>query len=197
MVDVVIDGAFSPDRTSIRQVASGVKKGVRYGYLHEGMFVVDYGGGRYDDGVNYLAEYGIEAVVYDPYSRSPEDNLAVIEEVTRRGGADCVMLHNVLNVIPEFDERCRVIQLAWGMVRPGGVMLITVYRGNGSGIGSRRDFGDGMWTWQENRPYRDYLPEIADALPMTVDIDVKHEMVIITDEIQCSCQLPTTKVVGM
>ena len=170
---------FSPEKTSIRQVASGIRKGIKYGYIRSGMFVVDYGGGRFNDGVEFLARHGVKCVVYDPHARSMEENLAVITDVSCRGGADCVMLNNVLNVIPDPLARRHAIQSAWGMTRKGGTLLITVYRGDSSGVGSRRDFSDGSWTWQENRLIRDYFKEVVDALPDDVSVDVKYGMMVV------------------
>ena len=62
----------------------------------------------------------------------------------------------MLNVICEPSIRAWLISLAHNSLRSGGVLLITVYEGNKSGIGkaSKKD------CWQENRVTKDYIFDI-------------------------------------
>jgi hypothetical protein len=71
---------------------------------------LDYGGGKYDTATMYLADRGIESVVYDPYNRTPEHNAASINKVRKNGGADTITCANVLNVIKEPAARMVVIR---------------------------------------------------------------------------------------
>ena len=70
-----------------------------------GSLNLDYGGGRFDNVTEYLAEQDVVNVVYDKYNRSAEHNREVLQIVRKNGGADTVTCSNVLNVIAEESER--------------------------------------------------------------------------------------------
>lgn len=171
--------AFAPQKTSVKQIARGLRLGVERGIFKKGMVVADVGGGLYDQGTQYLAEHGITNLVYDPYARSEEHNNNVIRQIKDRGGADAVALNNVLNVIPKAEERADVLRFSYALLKNGGQMVVTVYEGNRSGKGSMKEFKDGTYTWQENRPLDSYEKEIREALPGAV-IEKKYGAFIIT-----------------
>jgi SAM-dependent methyltransferase len=172
-----VEKPFAPEKTSIAQVAAGIKKAVKMGLASPGMFTVDVGGGKYDYGTEYLRGYGITNLVYDSYARGYIYNKKVLDEIYARGGADVVFLNNVLNVIPNRNEQKDVIRFSYGLLKPGGVLIITVYEGDRSGVGKAKEYKTG-WTWQENRPTTDYDEEIKEALPDTT-IDFRSRMYII------------------
>ena len=158
-----VEMPFAPERTSIAQVAAGIKKSIKMGLVESGMFTVDVGGGKYDYGTKYLQDYGITNFVYDPYARGYIHNKKVLDEIYHRGGADAAFLNNVLNVMPNRNERKDVIKFSYDLLIPGGVLIITTYEGNRSGIGMAKEYKTG-WTWQENRLTTDYKEEIREAL---------------------------------
>lgn len=117
-----------------------------------GKTVVDIGGGRFDTAQEAARVYGATVSIYDPFNRTPEHNAAVLA-----GSYDVAVISNVLNVIDSEAARGEVVQLA----AQKAALLITVYEGDGSGIG-RQTAAD---SWQENRRTADYMDEIAAALP--------------------------------
>jgi hypothetical protein len=142
--------------TSINQVAAGIKRAVEMGILKEGMRALDWGGGRFDTGRQFLASHGIEARIFDPYARSFEENQdAIAWALVKEELPDVVFLNNVLCVIPTTKERREVIRAAWRYVRKGGYLVITNYEG---------DKSDVVKGYQNNREHFLYLSEIHIAL---------------------------------
>ncbi len=174
---------FAPEKTSVKQVARGLRIGVEKGIFAPGMVVADVGGGLYDDGTRYMEEHGITNLVYDPYARTEAHNSRVLDTIKSRGGADAVALNNVLNVIPKAEDRASVLQFAYSLLKDGGQMVITVYAGDGSGKGAMKEFRDGTYTWQENRKLETYKDEIAQALPGAT-IEKKYNAFIVTKKAQ-------------
>lgn len=126
--------------------------------------VIDMGGGKYDTGVKAGAKVGAVVNIYDPYNRSESHNKAVLS-----GSYDVAIISNVLNVIKKADARAELLKLASQKVN---TILVTVYAGNGSGIGkqSKED------CWQENRKLESYMVEIEQATGYKVE---KHGSVLV------------------
>lgn len=116
--------------------------------------IIDIGGGKYDIAKEWGKENGASVNIYDPYNRSEEEN----ERVLDKERYDVSILSNVLNVICESDIRKDLILLA---VEKSPVVFITVYEGDGSGVG--RESQDDCW--QENRKTKDYVEEIRSYVP--------------------------------
>ena len=117
---------------------------------------LDYGGGKFDNAAEYLAQQNVTNLVYDPYNRSTQHNAEVLQKVRENGGADTVTISNVLNVIAEPEARLTVLRNAKKLVKPGGNVYITVYEGNKSGEGTETKSG-----YQLNKSTADYIDEIA------------------------------------
>lgn len=128
-----------------------------------GTINIDYGGGRFDNVAEYLSQYDVINLVYDPYNRTPEHNKEVIRTVRRSGGADTATCSNVLNVIKEPEVRKNVLENIKKLVKPTGVIYITVYEGTGRGNGGPTKSG-----YQMNRKTADYLEEIQEVFPDAV-----------------------------
>lgn len=126
--------------------------------------VIDLGGGQYDTGIKAGERLGATVSVYDPYNRSPEHNAEVLS-----GSYDVAVISNVLNVIKEREVRSELLKLASSKA---DTILITVYAGNGSGVGkqSQKD------CWQENRRLESYMAEVEQATGYNVQ---KHGSIII------------------
>lgn len=157
---------YFPSKTSVKQVAYGLKYLINSGILKEGDVNLDYGGGRYELGTEYLNEHGVTNLVYDLYSRTMDHNMKVIDKLLDKE-PDTVTLLNVLNVINNKTERLFVIKDAYDYLKVGGYMLITVY----SGIKKEGELSKSK-TWQENRKLSSYLPEIQESIP-----NVNHQIV--------------------
>ena len=157
---------FGSARTSLKQVAAAFRK-IDF---QPGTLNLDLGGGRFDEATKYLAERGVDNLIFDPFNRDAAHNTAVFEAV-RNGGVDTVTCNNVLNVIQEPEARSNVILQAAKALKPGGTAYFSVYEGDGSGRG-RQSQAD---AWQENRKTNDYLPEIEEHFD---DVTVKGKLII-------------------
>lgn len=138
-----------------------------------GTINIDYGGGKFDNATEYLAQSDVTNLVYDPFNRSKEHNSDVIKQVRANGGADSATCSNVLNVIKEPEARLNVLRNIKKLVKPGGTVYITVYEG--SGIGNE---GPTKAGYQLNRKTADYLEEIQAVFP---DARRKGKLIIATN----------------
>lgn len=124
--------------------------------FNPGDVVVDYGGGKFDNAVNYLKDQDVTLLVYDPYNRSAEHNKEVLRVLREHGGADAAINSNVLNVIKEPEARNAVLQNIKKITKKGAPIYITVYEGTGKG--NEGPTGSG---YQLNRKTADYMDEIG------------------------------------
>jgi hypothetical protein len=150
---------YSSERTSIPQIAGLFKKWQTKGGGFHGINI-DIGGGKYDLASEYLDRFGVMSLVYDPYNRSKQHNDSVMKIIQAYEGADSATIANVLNVIMEAEYRIAVIQTATDAVKRGGTIIIGVYEGDGSGVGSETSKG-----YQNNKKTKSYLPEVQSVLP--------------------------------
>ena len=131
---------------------------------------IDYGGGKFDNVADYLTQFDVVNLVYDPYNRSAEHNKEVVQLVREHGGADTATCSNVLNVIKEPEVRLNVLKNISKLVKSGGEVYITVYEGSGKGNEGPTKSG-----YQLNRKTADYLEEIQQVFP-----DAKRKGKLIT-----------------
>ena len=120
-----------------------------------GDVVVDFGGGKFDNAVNYLKDKDVTLLVYDPYNRSAEHNKEVLRILKEHGGADAAVNSNVLNVIKEPEAREAVLRNIKKITKRGAPIYITVYEGRGDGAEGPTKSG-----YQLNRKTADYTEEI-------------------------------------
>ena len=128
--------------------------------LEPGTVTVDFGGGKFDNAVEYIRDKGATLVVYDPYNRSAEHNIEVLRILRENGGADAAVNSNVLNVIKEPEARKNVLENIARITKPGAPIYITVYEGKGNGQEGPTKSG-----YQLNRKTADYLEEIQEVFP--------------------------------
>ena len=121
-----------------------------------GDVVVDFGGGKFDNAVNYLKDKDVTLLVYDPYNRSAEHNKEVLRLLKEHGGADAAVNSNVLNVIKEPEAREAVLRNIKKITKRGAPIYITVYEGRGDGAEGRTKSG-----YQLNRKTSDYMDEVG------------------------------------
>ena len=124
--------------------------------FNPGDVVVDFGGGKFDNAVNYLKDQDVTLLVYDPYNRSAEHNKEVLAALRENGGADAAVNSNVLNVIKEPKARNAVLQNIKKITKKGAPIYITVYEGTGKGNEGPTKSG-----YQLNRKTSDYIDEIS------------------------------------
>lgn len=125
-----------------------------------GKVYLDFGGGKFDNGVYFVKDKGATLLVYDPYNRSDEHNKQVLAELEENGGADAGLNSNVLNVIKEREARLAVLKNLKRLVKPGGDIYITVYEGTGKGNEGPTKAG-----YQLNRKTEGYMDEVQQVFP--------------------------------
>lgn len=171
---------YNPGKTSLNQISYGLKFLVNnFTNIKTNL---DYGGGKYNLGTNFLKKYNITNFVYDIFNRTEEHNNTILESV--KNGVDSVTLLNVLNTIKEKSTRLYVIRQAYSFFKD--VMIITCYNGNNTGVGSISKSN----TWQENRNVKTYIPEIKEALG-DVNIEYKNLCLIIRKSLNENFSLKT------
>lgn len=141
--------------------------------FNEGDVVIDFGGGRFDNAVEYIKDKGATLVVYDPYNRSAEHNEQVLATLEENGGADAAVNSNVLNVIKEPEARTAVLQNIKKLLKPGAPVYITVYEGRGDGVEGPTKSG-----YQLNRKTEGYLDEVREVFP---DAIRKGKLIVATN----------------
>jgi hypothetical protein len=161
-IDEMPDQAFNSAKTSRNQIPALFNSPAFE--RNKGSRNLDYGGGAFDKGSEYLAqEHGVNSQVYDPFNRSKEHNDFVLKGF-KKEPADTATVANVLNVIAEPEARMHVIKQVHQHIKPDGKAYFTVYEGDGKdkNSGNSRMTRDG---WQENRPTHSYVEEIKQVFP--------------------------------
>ena len=142
--------------------------------LQPGTVGVDFGGGKFDNAVEYLRDQDVTLCVYDPYNRSAEHNREVIRTLRANGGADFAINSNVLNVIKEPEARKGVLENIKKITKSGAPIYITVYEGRGDAKEGVTKSG-----YQLNRKTADYLEEIQEVFP---DAKRKGKLIVATNK---------------
>ena len=127
----------------------------------KGSLNLDIGGGKYDTLSDILKKNDdVTNLIYDPFNRSEYHNVNIINHLYE-SKADTVTISNVLNVIKEKKERINILHNAFNNLKENGVLYITVYEGNCSGIGknTRKD------QFQLNHKSSWYLDEVRTVFP--------------------------------
>ena len=146
---------FTSAATSLNQVAALFKSKV----FDPGDVNIDIGGGAYNATTEYLAEqYGTTNMVFDPYNRGSEENLATLDFLRAGNRADTATCANVLNVIKEADSRRNVILEVAKSIKEDGTAYFSVYEKDKSGQGRQT----GADQWQNSRATADYVSEIEE-----------------------------------
>lgn len=141
--------------------------------LQPGTVGIDFGGGKFDNAVEYLRDKDVTLCVYDPYNRSVEHNKEVLRTLRANGGADFAINSNVLNVIKEPSARRSVLENIKKITKIGAPIYITVYEGRGDGKEGATKSG-----YQLNRKTADYLEEIQEVFP---DAKRKGKLIVATN----------------
>lgn len=114
--------------------------------------IIDVGGGKFDNAVNWAKEAcNASVTVYDPYNRTEEENRKALA-----GSYQFAICSNVLNVIDSRDARIETLKTCSSHA---AITFITVYEGNGTGIGRKT----GEDQWQENRKLASYEDECREV----------------------------------
>lgn len=154
--------------TSVKQIPATFK---RVDFV-PGTVNLDYGGGRFDLGSDFMREKGVENLVYDVFNRSQEHNDGVLSRV-REQRPDTVTVNNVLNVVAEPEVRDFIIQDAGQYMKPDGTAYFLIYQGDESGVGKQTAKG-----FQNNAKAESYIPAIKKHFN---DVTRKGNLIIARD----------------
>jgi len=125
----------------------------RNGKIDIGPLNADIGGGKYNQITDWLASKNIDNVVYDPFNRSLEHNIAAKGRLSG-GQADTATISNVLNVIPEAKNRLNTIATAYDSIKPNGTAYFSMYTAPKEGINLKLN------SYQLGKKPSEYIPEI-------------------------------------
>ncbi|MCP4341304.1 MAG: hypothetical protein GY799_21065 [Desulfobulbaceae bacterium] len=146
-------------KTSINQVPALFKK--PFMANHTNGKGLDYGGGKYNKGVDYLkAAHGITSRVYDPFNRSDSYNAAVMAYASHTT-LDFISCCNVLNVIDNEESISKVLIDLWAIADRNTTIYIQIYEGDKKGQGKSTTKG-----YQRNRKaylYQGLIEEIFEC----------------------------------
>jgi len=133
---------------------------------------LDYGSGKFMNQVEFLESLNVRCYRYDPYNVPERVNQVALASAPY----DTITISNVLNVIKEKEIRCNIINKCLSLLKDDGVIYVTVYTGNRTGIGkiSKKD------CWQNNCNIGFYISEISEITGVTVSR--KGQMIIIKKE---------------
>ncbi|MBQ0166876.1 MAG: DEAD/DEAH box helicase family protein [Treponema sp.] len=162
---------FSSAKTSLNQVAALFKSK----HFQPEDVNIDIGGGAFNATTEYLAEeYGTTNMVYDPYNRGIDENLATLDYLRTGNRADTATCANVLNVIKEQESRRNVILEVAKSIKEDGTAYFSVYEKDKSGTGVQT----GADQWQNSRATADYVHEIEEFFD---NVERKGAVIIATN----------------
>lgn len=144
-------------KTSLKQISAGLKVLDQLVDIKDGHVNLDWGGGKYDLGTEYLLNNGVINLVYDEFNRPNSHNQKILKKVNRNK-ADSATLLNVLNVIEDREERISATKEPLKYIKNGGSLIIAVYSGDKSGELKKTTKG-----WQMNQPLKFYQNELEEA----------------------------------
>lgn len=127
--------------------------------FERGSTVLDYGGGKYDSNIEYMANKGVSVSVFDPFNRSPDHNSKVMARFKAKH-PNYIVNSNVLNVIAEDEIVKDVIKNIHKIAGKNTICYFAIYEGNKTGIGKSTSKG-----YQRNQKAIDYVPLVARYFP--------------------------------
>lgn len=133
------------------------KKDSKYA-LKSNTINLDYGSGKYDNVTIELAKKKITNISYDPYNRSEQHNMNIINFLSQNP-VDTVTCSNVLNIIESKEIRQSIYYNIFNSLKAGGIAYFHVNEGNRSGISTiLEDYN----IFQSNRRLSFYYYEMND-----------------------------------
>lgn len=103
---------YSSAGTSLNQIPSLHNKLINKKIIQDKDIILDYGGGKYDTAANYIKKLYPNSIIYvhDLFNRKKKHNIDVESEIENAGGADVILLSNVLNVVREPKTRIKIFK---------------------------------------------------------------------------------------
>ena len=122
-----------------------------------GCTVLNYGGGKFNNTIEFGNANGFTDLIFDPFNRTSEWNSEIVETVNK-SGIDLAILSNVLNVIKEATVRGFVLDVLANTLGENKPLFVTVYEGDRTGDGRQTSRS----AWQENRKLKEYTVEVKE-----------------------------------
>ncbi|CAH7360567.1 hypothetical protein VCHA53O466_40209 [Vibrio chagasii] len=141
LVETIAKPISEQDKTSkntsinSKRLPKGVTVLINHFFIN-GMVVLDYGAGKFDNSKEAIEKSGAKYLPFDPYNRTNESN---VESITYsvNNDIDFIICSNVLNVIDSDVALDKAIERITSLMTPSKTTLIlNVYEGNRNGIGS-------------------------------------------------------------
>lgn len=131
--------------------------------------IFDTGCGKYPEIIaDYFKDYKADYIGRDKFNQPENINNQWIDNCKAAGSVGLNRIFtssNVMNVIKGENFRIAYLQDIMQYMKPGEKLYITVYDGDRTGIGriTKTDKNGSATCWQENRKYKDYIPECLKA----------------------------------
>lgn len=119
--------------------------------------VLNYGGGKFNNTIEFGKVNGFTDLIFDPFNRTLEWNVEIVKTISENG-IDLAILSNVLNVIKEATVRGFVLSVLANTLSENKPLFITVYEGDRTGCGRQTSRS----SWQENRKLKEYAAEVKE-----------------------------------
>ena len=139
---------------------------------------LDWGGGKYSKGTDYLAEKDVINLVYDPYNRPVDHNEEILKQAYNTE-IDSITCSNVLNVIKSKAERTKLLKQLWVIVASQKFhfnkyppIYFSMYEKNQNGIPDE-DLP------QTNMRTGKYIPEIYKQFPESFEISLRNKVITV------------------
>ena len=148
-----MDQKYKSSRTSVNSGKLPAIVHIWDDCMVNGLSILDYGCGKFNNTCEYLESKGFQYFGYDPFNRTPEENW----KATAHVNYDYAILSNVLNVVAEQNLRFDILWHIKMLLAPEAELYIKVYEGNGSGemkVNEKRN------SCQLNLKLKQYLPEV-------------------------------------
>lgn len=120
-----------------------------------GCTALNYGGGRFDNTIEFGLANGFTDLIFDPFNRTTNWNAEIVKTIDTNG-VDLAILSNVLNVIKEANVRGFILEVLASTLNDDKPLFITVYEGDRTGNGRQTSKS----AWQENRKLKEYTTEV-------------------------------------
>jgi len=160
---------YTSARSSIKQVPAGFKIVDKYFGWKPNTLNLDIGGGKYDLMTEALLKKNVTNLVYDPYNRSEHHNEGVLIKLLYYP-VDTVTVFNVLNVIKEHQIQLEVLSLAYGVLKPQGMVYIRSTYKNPKKVSGPTKSG----TFQHYKTQEEYLEIVKEVFP---DAELKYGLI--------------------
>lgn len=115
----------------------------------DGVFVLDYGCGKFNNAKDYINSINGTWNGYDPYNRTDEENNLALNNFS-----NCIICSNVLNVLFGSDAIFEIVRYIYTRIQKSPqTVFISIYEGNKSGVGkiTKKD------CYQRNEKINNYL----------------------------------------